>query len=68
MHRQLSLFDEQVQIELIQKESKYCPACDEIKPLDYFYRREANPDGYGYICANCENPERLTTGPVQRKW
>ena len=70
MSKQLSLFDDHVEIalNLDTRTDKHCPGCNETKPLSYFYRRKANPDGYGYQCANCENPDRQTNGPVRRKW
>jgi adenine-specific DNA methylase len=61
---QLLLFDDLVDVE--DEEAKRCPDCGELKPLSYFYRRARNPDGYGRKCANCENPDRQTTGPVRR--
>jgi len=64
MSTQLTLF--QAPIVVDGEESKLCPGCGEVKPLSYFYRRKRNPDGYGYMCANCENPKRITTGPVER--
>jgi hypothetical protein len=62
--QQLSLFEVQVGIE--DEEAKRCPECGELKSLSYYYRRVSNPDGYGRKCANCENPNRQTTGPVRR--
>jgi hypothetical protein len=62
--QQLLLFDEPVDVE--REEAKRCPDCGELKPLSYYYRRARNPDGYGRKCANCENPDRQTTGPVRR--
>lgn len=63
MPTQLALFDESLERE---EESKHCPGCDEEKPLSFYYRRKASPDGYGHRCANCENPSRQSIGPVQR--
>jgi hypothetical protein len=64
MTTQLTLFEAILVVE--GEETKLCPGCGEVKPVSYFYRRKRNPDGYGYMCANCENPNRITTGPVAR--
>jgi len=64
MSTQLTLFESTVT--LGDDECKHCPQCDETKPISYFYRHSRNPDGYGYLCANCENPDRKSEGPVRR--
>lgn len=34
--------------------SKQCARCDEIKPLEVFYRNAARPDGRADYCKECE--------------
>ena len=32
---------------------KLCTGCDEVKPLDQFYRAKTNKDGCTYLCKQC---------------
>ena len=34
---------------------KYCPACKKDKPIDEFYKRKRNKNGYADYCKLCEH-------------
>jgi hypothetical protein len=37
----------------IVREEKYCPRCDEVKPVEAFGKNSARPDGLQSMCKSC---------------
>jgi hypothetical protein len=38
----------------VQGITKECRDCNEIKPVNEFYKQKRSPDGYSYICKTCD--------------
>ena len=46
---------------------KTCSKCNESKPLDSFYKRQANKDGYSCVCKECQR-RYDTRDNLKRYW
>lgn len=45
--------------------TKWCSKCGQTKPLTDFYRDRSRPDGYRYMCKECETKYKKTSAAYQ---